>query len=98
MRQRVAALANGADPFYYVKFIVEEYAKLEQEPAADRKEWFARRMPWEPMYIGWERSQKAIHADEFVPESELPRAGEKVRYKYTPSESVKKDSDKKDAV
>ena len=89
------AMANGADPFYYVKFIVEEYAKLEQEPAADRKAWFARRMPWKPMYIGWERSQKANHADEFVPESELPRVGEKVRYKCIPSESVKKDSDKK---
>ena len=92
------AMENGADPFYYVKFIVEEYAKLEQEPVADRKAWFAKRMPWEPMYIVWERSQKASHADEFVPESEKSRPGEKVYYKGRSPEAVKKDPDTKDAA
>ena len=92
------AIENGADPFYYVKFIVEEYAKLEQEAVADRKAWFDQRMPWSPMYIAWERGQRAIHADEYVPESELPRAGERVNYKGSHPEGVTKDTDKKDAA
>ena len=92
------AIENGADPFYYVKFIVEEYAKLEQEPVADRKAWFAKRMPWEPMYVAWEKEQKASHADEFVPKSEQPRDGEKVNYKGRPPAGVKGDPDEKDAA
>ena len=50
------------------------------------------------MYIAWERGQRAIHADEYVPESELPRAGERVNYKGSPPEGVTKDTDKKDAA
>ena len=92
------AMANGADPLYYVKFIVEEYARLEQEPVADRKAWFARRMPWEPMYLDWERGQKASHADESVPTSELPREGEKIHYKGHPPEGVKGKLDKEGAA
>ena len=75
------AIMNGADPFYYVKFILEEWAKLEQNGVKDRKQWFAKRMPWSPDYIEWERQQKAHHTDEFVPDSEKPREGEKVRCK-----------------
>ena len=81
-----------------MKFIVEEYAKLEQEAVADVKSWFAKRMPWESMYTDWFRSQKASHADEQIPESELPRPGEKVCYKGHPPEGVRVDSGKKDAA
>ena len=75
---------NGADPFYYVKFILEEWAKLEQNCVKDRKQWFGKRMPWSPNYIEWERQQKAHHMDEFVPDSEKLREGERVRCKGEP--------------
>ena len=49
------------------------------------------------VYIAWERGQKASHADEYVPESELRRAGEKVNYKGSPPEATK-DTDKNGAA
>ncbi len=83
------AIENGADPYFYIKFIIEEYAKLEQEAVADRRGWFGDRMPWSPVYIEWEQRQKAGHVDERVPESEMPSGNVKIRFKGEPPDALR---------
>ena len=63
------AKANGADPYVYIKYLVNELPKYLD--GTDRS-FLDDMMPWAEKYQAYEREQRRLHADERVPESSAP--------------------------